>query len=387
MVEHATAANPSILRWARERAGLSLEEVAHALGKDVPVVEGWETGDLAPTIGQLEKLAYQLYKRPLAVFFFPEPPDEETPDSEFRTLPRFEIENLAPDSLYALREARAMQLSLRELTDGENPADSLIFKKIRPRQTQDISALANRVRKHLGIALEAQTKWPSTEDAFKNWRNAIERSGVFVFKRAFKQKAISAFSLLDSEFPVIYINNKTAFSRQVFSLFHELAHILFQTSGITKADISYIDSLTGRDRSIEIACNKFAAELLVPWADFRRQASRYFGDDQDIEILAERYKVSREVIFRRLRDAALIDEAEYDAKAAEWNAEHYARVARRSGGANYYATRAAYLGENYLTLAFSRYDAGRCSVQQLADFLNMKARNVAKFESHLYGRV
>ena len=69
MAERATAANPDILRWARERSGRSVEEVARYLKKNASVIESWERGDLSPTIGQLEKLAYQLYKRPLAIFF------------------------------------------------------------------------------------------------------------------------------------------------------------------------------------------------------------------------------------------------------------------------------------------------------------------------------
>jgi hypothetical protein len=39
-------------------------------------VEAWEAGESAPTYPQLEKLAYQIYKRPLAVFFLPTPLDE-----------------------------------------------------------------------------------------------------------------------------------------------------------------------------------------------------------------------------------------------------------------------------------------------------------------------
>ena len=385
MAERATAANPNILRWARERSGRSAEEVARYLKKDASVIESWESGELSPTIGQLEKLAYQLYKRPLAIFFFPEPPEEQTPDREFRTLPRIETENLAPDSLYALREARAMQESLRELTEGENPADTSIVEEIRPTHTGGIPALARRVREYLGVKIEAQIRWSTTEEAFKNWRNVLERNGVFVFKRSFKQSDISAFCLLDPVFPVIYINNSTTFSRQTFSLFHELAHVFFQTSGITKANIGYIESLTGGDREIEIACNKFAAEFLVPSADLFQQVSGYSGDEREIEALAERYGVSREVIFRQLLEGGLVNEDEYRTKADKWNAEFYARYQERSGG-NYYLTKVVYLGDNFLNLAFSQYNTGRCSVEQLAEHLDMKARNVAKLESYLVKR-
>lgn len=387
MAEYATSVNPRILRWARERSRLSLDQVAFVLKKDASIIESWEEeGDIYPTIGQLEKLAYQLYKRPLAIFFFPEPPEEKEPNKEFRTLPEFEIENLESDTLYALREARAMQLSLAELTDGENPAEKRIFEEIRPRDTKGIVALAKRVRDHLGIDLEEQTRWSNSDKAFKQWRNAVEHSGIFVFKRSFKQADISAFCILDSKFPIIYVNNGNSFNRQIFSLFHELAHIVFQTSGILKSDMSYIDNLTGRDQSIEIACNRFAAELLVPTEDFIEQTSDYSGKKIEVEDLSRRYSVSREVIYRRLLDRGVINEAEYKTKSLEWNTAFHRRSSAGSGG-NHYATKAAYLGDNFLNLAFSRYNSGRCSIQELAEHLNMKARTTLKFENYLFGQI
>ncbi len=71
--------NPDMLKWARETAGLKPAEVAHKMGKDREIISLWEQGDDAPTYIQLEKLAYEIYKQPVALFFFPEPPEEETP--------------------------------------------------------------------------------------------------------------------------------------------------------------------------------------------------------------------------------------------------------------------------------------------------------------------
>ncbi|MCP4218208.1 MAG: helix-turn-helix transcriptional regulator [bacterium] len=85
---------PSVLKWARESAGMDIPEVAHKMKKTVETIALWETGEAAPTYIQLEKLAYQVYKRPLALFFFPEPPKEETPRQAFRTLPDHEIETM-----------------------------------------------------------------------------------------------------------------------------------------------------------------------------------------------------------------------------------------------------------------------------------------------------
>ncbi len=206
-------------------------------------MESWEQGDDFPTYGQLEKLAYQIYRRPLAIFFFPDPPDEADPRTEFRLLPAVEIESLDPDTLLAARYALSMQESLRELTHGRNPCEQPIFKTTDARRFEDLPSLCERVRTDLGVTLADQMSWTSLRDAFKSWRDAFESRGVFVFKRSFADKGISGFCLTDDEFPVIFVNNSTSDSRQIFTLFHELAHLLFSASGVTKFDLSYLDEL------------------------------------------------------------------------------------------------------------------------------------------------
>ena len=152
MTKAISGISPKVLRWARERAGYSLEDVASALGKDPRQVKEWESesgGELL-TYVQLEKLAYQVYKRPIAIFFFPLPPEEVTPSKSFRTLPHHEISRMSPDTLLAIRQARAMQLSLYELSDGKNPAKHLVFKDIRPHAGQSSVEAAKHLREYLG---------------------------------------------------------------------------------------------------------------------------------------------------------------------------------------------------------------------------------------------
>ncbi|MEK6842741.1 MAG: helix-turn-helix transcriptional regulator [Nanoarchaeota archaeon] len=65
---------PSIFRWARISAGLSIDTVAEKLKQHPDKIKAWEAGKTTPTYLQLEKLAYKIYKQPLAIFFFPSPP-------------------------------------------------------------------------------------------------------------------------------------------------------------------------------------------------------------------------------------------------------------------------------------------------------------------------
>ena len=378
MASIVTGVNPGVLKWARESSGHSLEDIASAFKKDAKVIEDWESGANAPTYVQLEKLAYQLYKRPIAIFFFPAPPEESDPKQSFRTLPEFELENLSSDTRFALRQGKAMQLALMELNDAKNPAEHKLFDDIQVSTRTEVRELAYEVRKYLGISLDDQRDWKNTSDAISNWRNAVESKGIFVFKRSFKQRDISGFCLVDNEFPVIYLNNSTAITRQVFTLFHELSHILLQTNGITKQDDHYIYALTGEAKEIEVFCNHLAAEILVPSRDFEQWLSIVSWDDETVGELAAKYKVSREVILRKLLDRDLIDREYYQERAKQWIDDF--EKGKGNGGGKYYATQATYLGDRFLSLAFGRYYQGRCTIEQLADYLNLRVQSVAGLE-------
>ena len=310
-----------------------------------------------------------MYKRPIAIFFFPEPPPETDPRQEFRTLPDFEIEKLSSDTRYAIRQAEAMQTALREINDGTNPSKDKRFRDIKATPSSSASDLARAARNYLDIVLSDQAPWNSREEALENWRKLVQDRGVFIFKRSFKQGDVSGFSLDDEEFSVIYLNNNTAAARQIFTLFHELAHIMLHSSGITKQNDRYIGSLTGPPKAIEVFCNQFAGEFLVPSDDFENRIRSGPYDDRYLSNLADRYLVSREVILRKLLDRGYVDRSEYDTKAEKWNREYLKRRSTQRGG-DYYANQATYLGEKYLRLAFARYYKGQCTLERLADYLN-----------------
>lgn len=381
MVQRATGLNPLMLRWARERSGLAVDEVAERMSKPSEVVEQWESGGSLPTYRQLERLAEVVFKRPVALFFFPEPPTERDPEQEFRTLPSDEFEELAADTRYAIRKATAFQDSLRSLTGGQNPAERFLLSDVVPDEEESPIALAARVRDYLGVTIPEQQRWTRSDEAFKEWRQAVEDVGVFVFKRSFDQSEVSGFCLHDPSFPVIYINNSTAHSRQTFTLFHELGHLLFHLSGVTKEDDSYVGRLDARYQRIEVTCNQFASELLLPSAEFPWAE---FEDPEDllatVSDVADRFGVSREFVLRRLMDAGRVSRAAYLELAQQWADEFLEGRRVGGGGGNYYATQAAYLGPTFLNLAFTQYWAGRVSSSELADHLGIKARNLGTME-------
>jgi Zn-dependent peptidase ImmA (M78 family) len=377
MTSNLIGIQPSVLRWAREAQGYSIDDVALHLKREPDEIEAWESGESAPSYSQLEKLAYNLYKRPLAVFFLPEPPKEPDVKQEFRTLPDVELDQLAADTRYQLRLAHALQISLLELNDERNSAERLIFRDIKLTTNTKLSKAAKEIRTYLKITLDEQSSWKTADTALKAWRNVIEETGIYVFKHSFKQKSISGFCLSHTEFPVIYLNNSTTKTRQIFSLFHELAHLLLNQSSITKVDTSYIAQLPKKEQGIEKFCNALAAEILMPESDFGK---RLLGvksiDEVLVSSLARRYRVSREVVLRRILDKGLVSKEFYETKSKQWADE----IEAGGAGGDYYATQASYLGDHYLSLVFSRHYQGRLSLEQAADYLGVRTKSIAGLE-------
>lgn len=376
--------NPDVLKWARETAGLSIEDVVQKLKRKritAETVLSWENGDGSPSYSQLERIAYEIYKRPLALFFFPEPPQEETPKQSFRTLPEYAIERLPERIRFLIRKARVMQINLAELYDNVNPASQHIVRDLSFDLRVSSEQMATTVRDYLGIDLDRQRRWNNSKEALKAWRDALEEHGVFIFKDAFSVNLFSGFCLYDEQFPIIYVNNSQPRNRQIFTLFHELAHLLFRTGGIDAPFNDYRNHLEGDSGRIEVLCNRFTGKFLVPGRDFELKIKGITINDESIQELAVTYHVSREVILRKLLDSNLVEQEFYEEKIRNWKQS----VDRRSGkGGNYYSNIGTYLGKRYLGVAFSRYYKNKISVEQLADYLGVKVKNVPSLENQLF---
>ena len=367
---------PEVVAWARERAGFGLADAK----KTFPKIAEWESGEAAPTYRQLEGLSDK-FKVPVAVFFFPEPPNLPPIEETFRTLGPAQFDEIPPQIRLLLRKARAFQIGLDELNQGRNPAKRLITRDLNFRLDDPVESIAAQVRGYLGVSFEEQFKWKDDDSALKAWRKALLDVGVYVFKDAFKQDDYSGFSLYDTEFPIIYVNNSTAKTRQIFTLFHELAHLLFHTSGVDIFQDDFINGLAPDKRQIEIICNRLAACILMPEDIFDQElAKRPHSESSEDKAakLARRFNVSREAVYRKFLDRNLITKAEYKHKAKKW-----AKQQGGGGSGNYYYTAIAYLGREYITLAFQRYYQNRISYEQLGDYLDIKPKNLDKLEDRL----
>jgi Zn-dependent peptidase ImmA (M78 family)/transcriptional regulator with XRE-family HTH domain len=369
--------NNIVLVWARTSLGLSQEDVAKRMSKEVDEINGWELGETSPTYSQLERLAHEIYKRPVAVFFFPEVPKEESPKSEFRTLPDTIVAELPPEMIKLYRKAKVFQLYLEELYEREKPVKTSLLDSFELNEKSQFASITKAIRKALGISIEEQSKWKSAETGFKKWRESLEANGVFVFKDGFRNDDYSGFCLYDAKYPILFINNSMPDSRQAFTLFHELGHLLYRSGGIDFRSREAVRSFSGYYLNVEVACNRFANEFLVPQEVF--DSFKPDISEAHFQRLADHFSVSREVILRNYLDRGVVDANYYEKMSAKW-IEQARKEREAAGSGNYHLTQKAYLGENYIHFVYGKYYQNKFTVDHLAEYLNVKPKNLPKFE-------
>lgn len=375
---------PDVLKWARERSGIALEAIKQAF----PKIDKWEQGITQPTYLQLERLAKK-YKYPLAIFFLPEPPQLSNLEHSFRTLQNEQFDAIPSAARFMLRKAKVLQENIIELNNGQNSKFRSIFLSMQFKVDEDITLMAHRARDYFDITISQQRSWQTQSIAFENWRKVFEEHGIAVFKDAFKHEEFSAFCLYHEHFPVIYLNNSVA-TRNIFSLFHELSHLLFQTSGIDYRHGSFYPDSSENLSEIETRCNQFAAEFLLPNKYLDKELRNAAPNESTASAIARRYNVSRELVFRRFLDRQLVDYTQYREASDRWQ-----KQTRTSNiGGDYYNTKITYLGMKYIDLVFSKYYDSEITDYEAIEYLGIKGTNFAKLEERfrekkvkLYDRV
>jgi Zn-dependent peptidase ImmA (M78 family)/DNA-binding XRE family transcriptional regulator len=304
---------PSVLRWARETIGKSIEDVAKRLDLSEGIVEKWESGEKRPTLKQLRELS-TLYRRPLAAFFLPGPPAEAPTPTDFRTLPKKVKKPFSEKTLLAMRRARRLQSLTTDLNKSLDRESRVEIGQAT--LADNAAALAKRVRERLGVTTEEQRKWKDEAIALAHWKRRIEECGVLVFELPFPIEEGRAFSFADRDQPTIALNSNDSTNGRTFSLFHEYGHLLLGKSGIC--------DLSEEGKIVEQFCNRFAGELLVPGRELlAHPAAKAHGTlttwkEEELQQVASEFKVSREVILRRLLTLGRTTERFYRQKRKEW---------------------------------------------------------------------
>lgn len=368
---------PAVLSWAREQVALSPQEAAEKIGVSVDRLLSWEQGQTSPTWTALIAMS-SLYKRPLATFFLPSPPEgaQLPTDYRLRTVDG-NPPQLTRDLIVAIRQARAWQSVITRL--GKH--DPELLRPVRVPEAQlslDPESIANPTRTLLNISYEDQLRWKNPDRALLAWRERIEELGVLVFAMRLKRDVCRGFSMwLAAGPPVIGLASEAPQAR-TFTLLHEFAHLMLRINGIC----SEFEDESERGK-VERFCNRLAANILMP-RDLIFMVLREHGVNpqdirywtyKDVKKLADDLSLSVPAIALRLDELGLT-RGIYD-QILLGQAIDYSRTQGGGGGAKSWpGVRVSERGSYYSAVIYDAWRRGLLSRGDAAHVMAMKPKYV-----------
>jgi Zn-dependent peptidase ImmA (M78 family)/transcriptional regulator with XRE-family HTH domain len=380
--------NPEILRWARESAGMSLEEAASALplgGKrqsGIEILSSYESGDVEPVRSVLLKMS-KTYRRPLLTFYLPHPPVKADRGEDFRTLPDDrKIEDAAAvDAL--VRDVHVRQRLVRAVLEESEEAHLLPFVG-NLRTDHGVHEAVQRVQSLIGFDLQEFRRKRTVGDAFNYLRTAVERTGVFVMlignlgshHSSLSVQTFRGFALSDDIAPFIVINDQDASSAWAFTLLHEFVHILLGLTGISGG---------GHELKIEQFCNEVASQILLPANELEAWISSERNNDllADINQFAATRKVSRSLVAYRMYTSGRLSAATWYQLSRTfqemWLREKAAQKEKFravEGGPSYYTVKRHRVGAALVDLIRRTLAEGTITPTKAGKVLGVKPINV-----------
>lgn len=310
---------PAVLVHARVSLGWTdLDKAAAELGIPMADLKAIEAGRKVPKISVLKKMASK-YKRSLTYLLLDEVPKEKPMPTDHRTVGSKPLGALLTKDIIAVRQARSLAMAHAELRNAMGLPQSRF--EFRAHLNEDASVWGRRIRTHLGLE-HLNNEGVTSKLALEMAVDAVSSLGVLVLRLNLDQDGLRGFSLLDESVPVIVIrrSSKDVYSIKLFTLFHELGHILLRHGGMC-------DLKEGNTQKVEQWCNGFAAEALFPMEELlkhpivtghveRREGAlwRY----TELNNIAKGHHVGREMVLRLLLDAELTTMAFYKANRDKW---------------------------------------------------------------------
>ena len=291
---------PERLRWVIRRAGLSEENAI----KHFPQLRSWLSLEKIPTLNQLKDFASKFYV-PFGYLFLHDVPDERIP------FPMFRGEAGKQDHFNLNVYDTVMTIQFRqEWLDEyieENDIDSCkIVGKVK--MGEPVNVAVERLRSILDLDSRWAFSLTSSEAAISVLSQKLQEIGVFIVfngivgnntHRPLLVSDCRGFALVDKIAPFIFVNSSDSKSAQLFTIIHELTHILVGISA------GHAGSEVPSRIANENFCDKVAAEFLVPASVLREIWNG------DLKYLSHRFKASELVVARRAHDLNLMSDEDY----------------------------------------------------------------------------
>lgn len=240
---------------------------------------------------------------------------------------------------------------------------------------------AETVRAFLGVSLERQSTWRTDYEAFKQWRQLIEYAGILTFQSNNVETAEArGFSISERPLPVAVANIKDAPRGRIFTLLHEVAHILLNNAGI--CDLH--ESQENESSRIEAFCNHAAGAVLFPKEALvtteivlRHRKGNPAWTDQELAELSRRFGGSREAALVRLLTLGLTTEQYYREKRDEFLKRYMEQRKRQKSFAPPHEVAVTSAGPTFTSLVIESFNRERITASDVSDYLQVRLKHLA----------
>lgn len=361
----------TILEWAAERLGTSLEGLAAAMASPKRV-DSFLSGTL--TLTQASELAQKLHI-PFGYLFLELPPKDEKPQiPDLRQTQQPEPLSLA---FYEVLEDIEKKIGWYNAQLNDVEADEVPFVgKYKNISGTTPRIVAKDIASTIGFSDKDRNACGDFESLYNLLASKLEAVRILVFrsgiaksntKRPLAVSEFRGFAIANKMSPAIFINGRDAPAAWIFTLIHEAAHIWLGQSGVSDSTASNTLAAQG----IEAFCNKVAAEFLTPENLFLKLWEQ--TADAKIATLARHFKVSRLVVARRALDFGLIGPEAYQ--------EIYSTSIPKKnedGGGNPYATIPIRSSKRFTEAVISSAMIGETMLRDAGRLLNIKPGTVVE---------
>lgn len=369
----------SVLNWAIKRSGKR-----PALERRYPKFNEWLENRSQPTFRQIESLA-KATGTPLGYFFLSEPPEESLPVPHFRTLETETLPVPSPDLIETVQKMEYRQAWLREylLEIGCDPLPYVGTAK----PGEDPHLVAQRLKEVLDLAEGWAAKCPSWLVALRELRYKCEDAGIVVVinsvvgnnnHRKLNVNEFRGFVLVDQYAPLVFVNGADSKAAQMFTLAHELAHIMLGSSAVFD-----LRELQPADDEIEQACNRIAAEFLVPENEMRSIWPNVYREPKCFEEIARRFKVSELVAARRALDLKLITKNNFFEFYQEYLKQERDTSVQDDRRAYFYATQNLRIGRRFAESVARAVKEGRLLYYEAYQLTGLYGKTFARYMESL----
>jgi Zn-dependent peptidase ImmA (M78 family)/transcriptional regulator with XRE-family HTH domain len=366
--------NPNLIRWARERADLSLGMLARKLQTTEEKVSAWESGAKPITMRKAMELAEKTYI-PFGYLFLREQPEEKLPIPDLRTVDSEPVRKPSAELLKVVQTTLTKQIWYKDYALDQEQTPLTFVGRFHV--STPVSTIVGDMRQALNVLPHpTRGKW---EDYHKDLITRIEALGVLVLRQGdlgHHTKPLSVgefrgFAIADKVASVIFINLADAPVARLFTLINELAHIWIGQSGVSGGAES-------TNRQEEILCNAVAAEFLVPGDEFEALWQQLDDWKENLGPLEAHFHVSQWVLARRALTFNYISALDYHRFIA-WLKKQYDTRECTSGGPSYYVTLKSQTSDRLARAVLSETLSGHVLLRDAGQLLGLKPDKIAKF--------